>query len=203
MSRVHTESRPASRAFPDMRLPSGVWEGFSWKPLVAGLLSIVLPGLGHLAIGERRRGLTLAGISAAMIAIAILLSPRDPFEALAMLTQPRNLAGLLIIDLAILAFRVYAVIDAFRHAHPASTSRPGRSPAMLATLAILLAITAAPHVAVGYYDLVTYQFLDRTFNQDASPQQSAAPSEVELTREVRLKEGVTPNAPPVVDTVQD
>lgn len=202
MSRVHTETRRASRAFPTIRILSRDWGGYSWKPLLAALLSVLLPGLGHLAIGERRRGLLFAGITGAMIATAIALTPRDPFQALSLLTQPRNLAGLLIVDVAILVFRGYVVLDAFRRALPVGT-RSRRNPALLATAALLVAVTAAPHVAIGYYDLITYRFLDRTFNQDSSPRQSGAPSEVELTREIRLKDGVTPAAPPVVDTVQD
>jgi hypothetical protein len=203
MSRVHTQSRPAARALPAFRIPDGISSNVTWRPLVAALLSIALPGLGHLFIGERRRGLTLIGITAALITVAVVFSPRDPFEALAMLTRPRNLAGLLVADVAIMAFRLYAVIDAYRRARPAITSRSRRSPVLLATMALLVAMTAAPHVAVGYYDLVTYQFLDRTFNRDAPPSQADAPTEVELTREVRLKEGVAPLAPPVVENTEE
>jgi hypothetical protein len=174
----------------------------AWKPLAAAMLSIALPGLGHLVIGERRRGLTLIGITAALVTIAIAFSPRDPFEALSLLVQPRNLAGLLVADVAIMAFRIFAVVDAYRCGQPAVTSRPRRRSAPLVAMALLVAITAAPHLAVAYYDLVTYQFLDRTFNRDAPPKQAEAPTEVELTREIRLKEGVTPLAPPVVDDPQ-
>src|SRR5690606_18637155 len=105
--------RPTARALPALGLPSGIPGNLTLRPLAAALLSIVLPGLGHLFIGERRRGLTLIGITAALIAIALVFSPRDPFEALSMLTQPRNLAGLLIADVAIMAFRLFAVVDAY------------------------------------------------------------------------------------------
>ncbi len=159
------------------------------------MASVLLPGLGHLLIGKRRKGLLLLGISLASMLLVVAIVPTEPFAALAMFTQPRNLAALLVADLALMLFRVYAVIDVVRNGE----SRNERHPGMLVALVLLLAITAAPHIAVAYYDIVTYQFLDNVFDGGASAKrQGVAPTEVHTTLEVRLADGVNAAAPPVV-----
>lgn len=163
---------------------------------------MLLPGLGQLMFGRRQRGLAMIGVSAAVVLALLAITPRDPFAALALAVQPRNLAGLLVIDLALLLFRVYAVVDAFRGIR--GVRAPAKAQAgSLALLALVLAITAAPHVVVGYYDVITWRFLDKMFDGGGSRREIIAPAEVELTREIRLKEGVIPAAPPLVPETEE
>ena len=76
---------------------------------------------------------------------------------------------------------------------------PGERHPSVALLALLLAITAAPHIAVAYYDVITYQFLDEVFDGgNSARRQTVAPTEVQTTHEVRLADGVNASAPPVV-----
>jgi hypothetical protein len=162
----------------------------TWKPVGVALLSAVLPGLGHLAIGRLRVGLMfmLATLVAALLIVT--MTPRDALDALATFSQPKNLAAVLVVDLALLALRVAAVVDGYRSARAESFAI--RQPA-LATLALcgVLAFTAAPHAVIGYYDFVTWRFLDRVFSSDNS-RPAPKPEEVDLTFPVRLKEDAQP-----------
>ncbi len=194
MSELPIHQTPAAAALPDLR-----WDGTSLRRIparvaLAAALSVLLPGLGHLLVGRTRKGLVLLSVTVASLLLALMIIPKEPFAALAMFTQPRNLVVVLIADLSFLVFRCYAVVDVIRGGGVQSLRAPG---AMIG-LVLLLAITAAPHVAIGYYDIVTYQFLENMFGSDPEPRQGAAPIQVELTREVRLADGVQPAAPPVV-----
>ncbi|MBX3069387.1 MAG: hypothetical protein KF883_02665 [Thermomicrobiales bacterium] len=194
MSQIPMHQTAAASPLPDIR-----WDGVSLRRMpfriaIAATLSVLLPGLGHLLVGERKKGFILLGITMASLLVAVAIIPHDPFAALAMFTQPRNLAAVFVADIAFLLFRCYAVIDVVRH----SRVRSLRAPGVVIGLSLLLAITAAPHAAVAYYDLVTYQFLEEVFGDNAEPRPVVAPAQVELTREVRLADGVAPAAPPVV-----
>jgi LCP family protein required for cell wall assembly len=116
------------------------------RRLVAGLLSMLLPGAGQLYVGARRRGLVLLGLTSALVLLLLI--------AAAWAGQPgidhRLLAVLLALDLALLAFRLFAVLDASRGAWATG-------------LAALAALTAAPHVAAGWVTLRSYDVLESVF----------------------------------------
>lgn len=194
MSEIPLQQTTRAATLPEITWNRPGTGGFSPRLVIAALLSVLVPGAGHLLIGERRKGLVLLGVSIASALLVVAIVPREPFAALAMFTQPRNLGALLIADLALMLFRVYAVVDVVRSGKPRSERHAGT----LLAVALLVAMTAAPHVAVAYYDIVTYQFLEEVFDNDSSPPQAVAPGEVQLTREVRLADGVVPAAPPVV-----
>lgn len=195
MSEIPLHQSARSATLPEISWSRPATGAFSARLIFAAVLSVLLPGLGHLLIGNRRKGLTLLALTVASVLLVIAIVPREPFAMLAMFTQPRNLAALLVADLALMLFRAYAVIDVVR----GGSSRAERHPGMLAALALLLAITAAPHIAVAYYDIVTYQFLDNVFDGgNAAKRQTVAPAEVQTTLEVRLADGVNAAAPPVV-----
>lgn len=167
---------------------------FSRRVALAAVLSALIPGLGHLLIGARRKGLILLAATALITVLVIALVPTEPFAVLAMFSQPRHLAVLLVADLILLLFRVYSVVDVVRSSRTPVRHRPG----MLAVLALLLAIVAAPHIGIAYYDIITYQFLDEVFDNSSRAPETVAPAQVELTREVHLADGVNAAAPPVV-----
>ncbi len=199
MFQVRTESSSSPRALPRID-----WRGERLLPrsgrlVIAGVLTVLIPGLGHLLMGRTRKGWSLIGISAGLLALAIAIIPREPFAALAMFSQPRNLELLLVADLGLLLFRAYALIDLLRRPSPGAA--PLRAnPALAVLLAGLLLLTAAPHAAVAWYDIVTYRFLEDVFGDEGEAPVAVAPGEVELTREVRLADGVVPAAPPVVES---
>jgi hypothetical protein len=201
MSRVHTDTQtpPRLHSLPSLRIDrprTAASEPWAWPPVAVALASIALPGLGHLMAGSRRLGWALLAVSAIIVAAIVAYSPRDPVSAFAWVVQPRNLLALLVVDIALLVFRLGAMLDAYllaRRMRPVAAHR-----GWPIALTLLIALTAAPHIAIGYYDLKTYSFLGSVFDEGASREAVPPPAEVQLSREVRLADGVTPQAPPVV-----
>jgi LCP family protein required for cell wall assembly len=72
----------------------------------------------------------------------------------------RLLAGILVANGVLLAFRCFAVVDAWR------TGGGALSAAALAGLAALVAVAAVPHVAAGYVTVRGYTVLDSVFADD-------------------------------------
>jgi LCP family protein required for cell wall assembly len=136
------------------------------SPLVAALLSCLVPGAGQLYLGERRRGAAMLAVTVLCLAVAVGLWS-DPTAVSRMLVQPRALLALLVADAGLLVFRVVAVLDAYllatrdRRRPPAAASRWRRGAAV--GLAAILALTAAPHAATAYYDLEAHDLLTSVF----------------------------------------
>jgi LCP family protein required for cell wall assembly len=110
---------------------------------------MVLPGAGQLYVGARRRGFVLLGITAAALLGALALASWLSADALWSVDR-RLVATILVADLALLAFRVFAVVDASRGVWAIG-------------LAGLIALTAAPHVAAGYLTVRGYNVLENVF----------------------------------------
>ncbi len=111
--------------------------------LVAAALSFVLPGAGQLYLGARRLGLALLAATALLVLLVVLLLGGDDT------IDRRLLALLLLADAALLAVRLVAVLGAWRRG--------------VAGLAVLAALTAAPHVAAAYVAVRGYDVLDTVF----------------------------------------
>ena len=80
------------------------------------------------------------------------------------LVQPQWLLGLLAADAALLAFRAFSVLDAYRLGAARLEGGPVRRRAMARLVAVLvLGLTAAPHAVAGYYDLQAYDLLASVF----------------------------------------
>ena len=130
------------------------------RALLGAVLSCLLPGLGQLALGRRWRGAVMLLVTAGcLLAAADLWRRRDLLPTL--VVQPGWLLAMLGVDAALLAFRAFAVVDAYRLGaarHPAPRRR-----AAGAALALILLVTAAPHAAAGYYDLQLYKLVTGVF----------------------------------------
>ena len=138
-----------------------------------------VPGLGQLVAGARRRGVLLLGITA-MILLVLLGAP---FWLPGVVSVDRRLvAAVLAIDLALLAFRLYAVADA---------GRVGRAPARVG-VGILLAVTALPHVALAYVTLRGYSVLETVF-ADEEPRDVLSTHGLFLAAEPPLPRWVGPD----------
>jgi LCP family protein required for cell wall assembly len=120
------------------------------RRVVAGLLSMLIPGAGQLYAGARHRGLVLIAISALVLAGLLALAAAGVFSGV----DRRLVAGMLAIDLALLAFRLYAVLDAWRGGHALH---------LHLALVALAALTAVPHVAAGYVTVRSYSVLETVF----------------------------------------
>ena len=125
------------------------------KRVTAGFLSMLLPGAGQVYAGAARRGLTLLVVTGvlALGALAILATRGDA----ASLVDRRLIAGVLVANAALLAFRLFAVWDAWRCARTAA------SRLALAGLVVVAAATALPHVAAAYVAVRGYDVLDAVF----------------------------------------
>ena len=136
------------------------------RPLVAALLSCLVPGIGQLYLGYRRRGVAMLVVTVLCLAVGVGLWS-EPTALSRMLLQPRSLLALLVADAGLLLFRVVAVLDAYllgtrdRRRTPAVASRWRRGAA--AGLVAIVALTAAPHAAAAYYDLEAHDLLTSVF----------------------------------------
>jgi polyisoprenyl-teichoic acid--peptidoglycan teichoic acid transferase len=114
------------------------------RRFAAGVLSMLLPGAGQLYLGRRRRGLVLLGLSvvAALSAVALV--------GWASSSVDRTLvAAVLAADLALLALRLFAVLDVWRRG--------------VVGLVVFAVVTAVPHVAAGYVTVRSYDVLENVF----------------------------------------
>jgi polyisoprenyl-teichoic acid--peptidoglycan teichoic acid transferase len=121
------------------------------SPVLAAFLSMLAPGLGQLFAGARRRGVLLLGITAGVLLVLLGASVWLPGVVS---VDRRLVVGVLAADLALLAFRLYAVADA---------GGAARRPAARAAVVALLALTALPHVALAYVTVRGYSVLETVF----------------------------------------
>jgi LCP family protein required for cell wall assembly len=148
----------------------------SWgHRLLRGFCSALVPGTGQLVAGARKRGYVLLGVVVAVLAalvLVVLSAATNVDDLLVWLISPSHLLGLLIVDVVLLVFRIYAVADAvwlrrMRWGSPRKRrQRKGASEAersvsaqgggkwkmSLASvgLVVLFAFTVFPHVWIGY-----------------------------------------------------
>lgn len=113
--------------------------------IVAGALSLLVPGAGQLYLGARRRGLVLLAAAALALLLAAAVAAWLPVEI-----DRRLVAGVLLVDLALLALRVFAVLDAGRGAGATA-------------LTLLVTVTAIPHIAAGWVTTRSYDVLETVF----------------------------------------
>ncbi len=127
------------------------------SPVAAAVRSAVIPGWGQLAEGRARAALwmfrVVVVVATALAAAAVV----GPSQLARWLVNPRVLLGLLAFNLALGAFRLFAVWDAWRGAGGAARS---------AILGILLVFVALPHVAMGWGQVRTYTVLTSVFGGD-------------------------------------
>ena len=116
------------------------------SPNIAALLSFVFPGLGQAYAGQRRRALFLALPMILLIVLALFMFAGGPRRLLD-LFRLEALLALLLLNLAVLAYRLAAIFDAYRLAQ-ATGHGPGAgrgSPVLLTALvALSLVIQGVP-----------------------------------------------------------
>ena len=124
------------------------------KAILAAALSLVVPGAGQLYLGERRRALVLFTLFAACCAAALMVVGVG--RELALSSVGRTLlVVLLLADAAVLALRLFAVLDAGRGAIASRVAA--------VALAVLALAAAVPHVAAAYVAVRGYSVLDAVF----------------------------------------
>lgn len=133
--------------------------GGAKRPGLAALLSAVVPGAGQWYGGRLRRAVVVFLPTVVFAALAAALWSRGVVRIVELLVQPSVLWGLLAANLAILVWRGFVVVDAFR------VALRGRRLGWLAVTVLSVTITAvaAPHVVFATYDLEAIDLLESVF----------------------------------------
>ena len=149
--------------------------------LLRALCSAIIPGVGQLVAGARRRGLVLIGVFVVVTLAGFVIVLRGTSFILDYVVQPKVLIVLLLVNIVILLVRMFSVIDAW-FTGKAGALKPVRLSARKATLTgvglvLLLVLTVTPHVVVGYYTIVSHSLLTSVFaGDDAKTSSTQAPT---------------------------
>jgi len=138
--------------------------------LRAALLTTLLPGLGHLARGDRRRAALFLAPAVTLIGATLLLVLfGGTTQLLILLVTPGSLFLLGVLNLLLAAWRIGALAHLLRGAR-----LPRRDRVIVAAATLLL--IAAPHLTVGRSLVAFDELLNETF-AETSPSPSSSPYE--------------------------
>ena len=157
------------------------------SPFVAAFLSLLFPGLGHVYAGASQRGLAFAAAPILLLALGLGFAlSMSRAELIALVLQPWLLTSVFIVNLIALAYRLIAIVDAYRvaayvNAWQAGAGRLGRPrirfhPVSVAGLLAVLLVMSGAHVAVARYDLLLANTADCIFDPDRECTAGASPS---------------------------
>ena len=133
---------------------------------------MLVPGLGQLFVRAYRRAFVLLALTLAIALAGVALTLAHPSLDL------RLLLAILLLDTAMLALRVFAVVDAGRSAAPLF-------------VAVLVVVTVAPHAAAGYLAVRSYTVLDHVFAH-------AEPNDVLPSRGIFITDQPLPDPAPAL-----
>jgi LCP family protein required for cell wall assembly len=153
-------------------------------PAVAVILSFLFPGLGLIAAGRYRRGLSVAIPALAITAVAVGVLLFDRRALAGSLFSDRAMTSFLLLDVVLLVYRLWAIVDTYRlvvpvGAPPEADSRPSsesttrrRKPSFnrgidAAILVAVIVATTGTHAALGAVDIQYRDALTCVFNPDA------------------------------------
>jgi polyisoprenyl-teichoic acid--peptidoglycan teichoic acid transferase len=136
------------------------------RAIVAGVSSLLVPGTGQLALGARRRGRVMVGVTSLVLLVAAWQRARGVGSLLELLVQPGTSAAFLV-GIAVLAlFHLAATLDAFRlglgGGRPPSTA-PGRTLGVAGLLLTLSVAAAVPYALAAHHLLVLDETLGSVF----------------------------------------
>lgn len=131
----------------------------SKQPGLAAVLSALIPGAGQWYGGRVRRAIVVFVPTLVLVAIAAAVWSLGVVRIVELVVQPAVLWTLLAANLVVLAWREWAVVDAFW------ISRRGRRPGWLAVavLSVTVIAVAAPHAVFVAYDLEAIDLLESVF----------------------------------------
>jgi len=163
-------------------------EGRHRSPFAAAFLSLLFPGLGQAYVGFYGRALAFGAPLILIIALGggLLINAQTRLSLLAAMSSPNTLLTVLVLDAVFLAYRVVAIVDAFRLAQAANTvavtdaaARLGRPrgnwhPLAIAGLISVILVASIAHVAVARYDLIAYDLVTSIGGDDEEPNATGA-----------------------------
>ena len=139
------------------------------RSALAGLLGLLVPGAGHALLGRRPAAALFVLPVVAFLGFGLWLYVEGGSTAiLAFVVTPGVLPALAVVNLALVAWRVAAAVDAAR-----STDRPWLTAVLLSAAVALLVVV--PHLWVATAIAATEDFLDSTFAQEDGPQPTDEP----------------------------
>jgi LCP family protein required for cell wall assembly len=172
---VATTEEPLNRS--EYRHSRG--RGHYLRRLLYAFCSMLVPGTGQIAAGARRRGYIMLAVVAFLVIVGIVVLLQGIDEVVAFVIQPTVLLALLALNVVLLAFRLYAAVDAYLAGGWKSPreAAPSRSRLVLAGigLAAVLLLTVAPHGVVGYYTFLSHDLLTSVFVTDEETTTTTAP----------------------------
>jgi len=142
------------------------------SPFAAAFLSLIFPGLGQLYAGAPTRALAFAAGPILAVALGAGLVLRvDRIALLGFLIDPAVLDAVFILNLAVLVYRLVAIVDAYRVAEYLNASslsgdgragrvRLGGDPLSVAGLLAVVLVMTGSHVVVARYDILAKGVLD-------------------------------------------
>jgi polyisoprenyl-teichoic acid--peptidoglycan teichoic acid transferase len=153
------------------------------RPVVAALLSFLLPGLGQIWAGRPRRGLLFLLPIAVVVALFAIPASRSLAYLVGLLLQPPVLIALIVGNLLFIGYRILAIVDAYRvaQARAASAVLARRTRVARTALIGLAVLVIATHGTLAFfsyqaYDLVTGVFDDGGPDTGFDPDSTSPPS---------------------------
>lgn len=146
------------------------------RPLLAAFASAIVPGTGQMLAGDSRRGGILFGVDLGLV-VLLLVFFNDRVDVLTAAVEPSTLAILMILNIALLGFRVWAADDAYRTAKRLGGVDRSASGTVVMAGVVLGAVLLLPHVIFGYYDLVQYNLLNDVFGGNEAQDTTTTTSE--------------------------
>lgn len=172
-------------------MASRVGAAIRHSAVLAAALSFIWPGLGQVWAGARRRALLFAAPMMLLVVVAVLVViVQGKARAAGLLIQPSVLLALLAVNLAVLAYRVFAIVDAYR---VANRRWPATERGQAATAAVLLGVVLGGTLLMhGWLGLVGYKAYDTVVAvfHSAEPTPTPVPTPT-------LMPGETPGPTPV------
>jgi LCP family protein required for cell wall assembly len=140
--------------------------------VVAALLSFLWPGLGQGWVGSRRRALILAApMMLLLVAGLLVVIVQGKARSFGLLLQPTVLLLLIVLNVAALGYRLFAIVDAYRDASrrwpPVVSQR--RAALGLVGLGVVLGGTLLMHGWLGYVGFKTYDTVVAISHPFSSP----------------------------------
>jgi LCP family protein required for cell wall assembly len=161
------------------------------SPFAAAFLSLLFPGLGHAYLGAYRRGL---GFAAPPLLLAALIGGfavrLDTFDLAGLAVQSWFLISIFVGNLVALAYRAFAIFDAWSIARMLSAPTVRSAPtgalrqaglASVASLAAVLLVMSGVHLVVARYDALLSDTARCIFDPEAGcePGESPGPTDEE------------------------